>query len=173
LKRQRLFIRTVILLLLAAALGYTLYTNFFTSKERVAVGDEAPDFVLVDLNGKTYQLSDYRGKGVFLNFWGTYCKPCEKEMPYMNNLYKEYKNQGVEIIAVNVGESKLAVEKFAEKYQLDFPIVIDKDNQVLEAYDISPIPTTFLINKDGKIVEIITGTMTEQDIKNKLEKIKP
>jgi peroxiredoxin len=173
LKRQRLFIRTVILLLLAGALGYTFYTNFFSSKERVAVGDEAPDFVLSDLNGNTHQLSDYRGKGVFLNFWGTYCKPCEKEMPYMNNLYKEYKNQGVEIIAVNVGESKLAVEKFAEKYQLHFPIVIDKDNQVLEAYDISPIPTTFLINKDGQIVEIITGTMTEQDMKNYMEQIKP
>jgi peroxiredoxin len=173
LKRQRLFIRTVILLLLAGALGYTFYTNFFSSKERVAVGDEAPDFVLSDLNGNTHQLSDYRGKGVFLNFWGTYCKPCEKEMPYMNNLYKEYKNQGVEIIAVNVGESKLAVEKFVEKYQLHFPIVIDKDNQVLEAYDISPIPTTFLINKDGQIVEIITGTMTEQDMKNYMEQIKP
>jgi len=172
-KKKRLWMRTVILLLLLAAVGYTVYSNFFTEKARVTVGSEAPDFVLKDLNGETHRLSDYRGKGVFLNFWGTWCKPCEKEMPYINRQYEVYKKQGVEVIAVNVGESKLAVEKFAERFGLKFPIVIDRQDQVMNAYDIDPLPTTFLIDKNGEIVKVITGTMTENMVQQYMESIKP
>jgi len=172
-KKKRLWMRTVILLLLLAAVGYTVYSNFFTEKARVTVGSEAPDFVLTDLNGETHRLSDYRGKGVFLNFWGTWCKPCEKEMPYINRQYEVYKKQGVEVIAVNVGESKLAVEKFAERFGLKFPIVIDRQDQVMNAYDIDPLPTTFLIDKNGEIVKVITGTMTESMVQHYMESIKP
>ncbi|MDF0726173.1 thiol-disulfide oxidoreductase ResA [Cytobacillus sp. S13-E01] len=172
-KKQRLLIRTIILLLLASALGYTLYSNFFVSKEKIVVGDLAPDFVLTDLNGEKHRLSDYRGQGVFLNFWGTWCKPCEKEMPYMENQYKIYKDQGVQILAVNVGEPVFSVSKFVEKYGLSFPVVIDKGNQVLNAYGVDPLPTTFLVDKEGKIVEIITGTLTERMVQEKMELIKP
>lgn len=172
-KKNRLIIRTIILLLLIAALGYTLYSNFSTSKERVAVGDIAPDFVLTDLNGTKHQLSDYRGKGVFLNFWGTWCKPCKDEMPYMDNQYQVYKNKDVEILAVNIDETKLAVSKFVEQYGLTFPVVIDKGGQVTKRYDIGPIPSTFLIDKDGKIVKIITGSLTEAMIQDYMEMIKP
>jgi peroxiredoxin len=172
-KKQRLLLRTVILILLSGAVGYTIYANLFTEKTRVTVDSEAPDFVLTDLNGKKHRLSDYRGKGVFLNFWGTWCKPCEKEMPYINRQYEVYKNQGVEVIAVNVGEPELSVKKFAERFDLKFPIVIDQQDQVMNAYDIDPLPTTFLINKDGKIVKIITGTMTESMVQQYMESIKP
>jgi peroxiredoxin len=172
-KKQRLLLRMAILILLLGAVGYTIYANFFTEKTRVTVGSEAPDFVLTDLNGKKHRLSDYRGKGVFLNFWGTWCKPCEKEMPYINKQYEVYKDQGVEVIAVNVGEPELSVRKFAERFGLKFPIVIDQQDQVMNAYDIDPLPTTFLIDKNGKIVEIITGTMTESMVQQYMESIKP
>jgi peroxiredoxin len=172
-KKQRLLLRTVILFLLLGAVGYTIYSNFFTEKTKVKVGSEAPDFVLTDLNGNKHRLSDYRGKGVFLNFWGTWCKPCEKEMPYINKQYEVYKDQGVEVIAVNVGEPELSVRKFAERFGLKFPIVIDQQDQVMNAYDIDPLPTTFLIDKDGKIVKIITGTMTESMVQQYMESIKP
>ncbi|AMX83035.1 thiol-disulfide oxidoreductase [Geobacillus subterraneus] len=172
-KQQRLVMRTAILLVLLAALGYTIYANFFTEKKAVAVGSTAPDFVLADLKGREHRLSDYRGKGVFLNFWGTWCKPCEREMPYMNELYPVYKKQGVEILAVNVGEPKLSVEKFAERFGLTFPIVIDRQDQVLNAYNVGPLPTTFLIDKNGEVKKIITGAMTKADIQRHLESIKP
>lgn len=172
-KKRRLIIRTTILVLLIGALGYTLYSNFFMSKEKVKVGSKAPDFALIDLEGKKHQFSDYRGKGVFLNFWGTWCKPCEREMPYIERQYQHFKNHGVEVLAVNVGESELAVEKFAEQYDLHFPIVIDKDLQVLNAYGVDPLPTTFLIDKNGKVVKILTGSMTERDVSNYMEMIKP
>jgi len=172
-KKNRLIIRTVILSLLLAALGYTLYSNFFVSKEKVQVGSVAPDFVLKSLDGESVQLSDFEGKGVFLNFWGTWCEPCKREMPYMERQYQYYKEQGVEIIAINVAESNLAVENFVNQHGLSFPVVLDKNMEVLNAYGVDPLPTTFLINPDGEVIDIITGQMTERNIRDYMELIKP
>jgi peroxiredoxin len=173
-KKQRLMIRTLILIVLGAAVAYTLYANFTKDDiEKVAVGEKAPDFVLTDLNGKKHRLSDYEGQGVFLNFWGTWCKPCEKEMPYINNQYNKFKEQGVQVLAVNVGESDFAVEKFAEKHQLDFPIVIDESGDVQTAYGINPLPATFLIDKDGKVIKYHTGELTEEMVNDFMKQIKP
>jgi len=158
---------------MALAVAYTLYQNFITEKIRVQAGDQAPDFVLEDMNGNNVQLSDLKGKGVFLNFWGTWCKPCEKEMPYMDKQYSHFKNLGVEILAVNIGESDIAIESFVNRHGLTFPILKDKDRAVTEAYDITPIPTTFLIDKNGKVLKVITGSMTERDIAKYMERIKP
>lgn len=113
-KKRRLVVRTIILAVLLASVGYTLYANLTKDEvQKVAIGEKAPDFELVDLNGKTHRLSDYEGQGVFLNFWGTFCKPCEKEMPYIENQYQKFKDKGVQVLAVNVGESEFAVKKFA------------------------------------------------------------
>ncbi len=173
-KKQRLVIRTVILLVLGAAIAYTLYANFTKDDDKtVEIGKQAPDFALVDLKGEKHQLSDYRGQGVFLNFWGTWCKPCEKEMPYINNQYLQFKDQGVQVLSVNVGESNLAVQKFADQFKLEFPIVIDKDGQVMNAYNVDPLPVTFLIDKDGNVVKTYTGELTEAMVKDFMEKIKP
>ncbi|MFD2445904.1 thiol-disulfide oxidoreductase ResA [Bacillus sp. CGMCC 1.16607] len=173
-KQKRLLIRTVILILLGVAVAYTLYANFNKDKiQKVEIGSQAPDFVLVDLNGQKHKLSDYKGKGVFLNFWGTWCKPCEREMPYMNNQYKHFKEKGVQILAVNVGESDLAVKKFVERYDLQFPILIDKDSQVQTAYGVNPLPVTFLIDPSGKVVKMSTGTLTESMIYDYMQSIQP
>ncbi|ADE71381.1 MULTISPECIES: thiol-disulfide oxidoreductase ResA [Priestia] len=172
-KKKRLIIRTVILAVLLCAVGYTLYAQFFADKQKVSVGDKAPDFILRDVNGETHQLSDYKGKGVFLNFWGTWCKPCKQEMPAMEKQYASYKKQGVEILAVNVAETNIAVEQFAKQYELSFPILMDKDSQVLGAYGIDPLPTTFLIDKNGKIVDSFIGGLEESKIKEYMEEIKP
>jgi peroxiredoxin len=94
-------------------------------------------------------------------------------MPYINNQYNHYKDNGVQVLAVNVSESELAVNQFAERKELDFPIVIDTDGQVQTAYGINPLPATFLIDKDGKVVKYHTGTLTESTVREFMEKIKP
>ncbi|MGS2780529.1 thiol-disulfide oxidoreductase ResA [Robertmurraya sp. GLU-23] len=172
-KKKRTIFRISLLLIMLLAISYTLYQNFFTEKMRVQAGEKAPDFLLEDMQGNKVQLSDLKGKGVFLNFWGTWCKPCEKEMPYMERQYKHYKDLGVETLAINIGEGDVVIEAFANKYGLTFPILKDKDSAVTETYDITPIPTTFLIDKHGTIVKVITGSMTERDIENYMELIKP
>ncbi|PJZ00994.1 thiol-disulfide oxidoreductase [Bacillus vallismortis] len=172
-RNRRLFIRTGILLILISALGYTIYNAVFAGKESISEGSDAPNFVLEDTNGKRIELSDLKGKGVFLNFWGTWCEPCKKEFPYMANQYKHFKDKGIEVVAVNVGESKIAVHNFMKSYGVNFPVVLDTDRQVLDAYDVSPLPTTFLINPEGKVVKVVTGTMTESMIHDYMNLIKP
>ncbi|MFE3974193.1 MULTISPECIES: thiol-disulfide oxidoreductase ResA [unclassified Peribacillus] len=173
-KKRRLIGRTIILLLLGAALVFALYTNFTKDKnESLRKGSDAPNFVLTDMEGKEHKLSEYKGKGVFLNFWGTYCKPCEYEMPYMENQYKNFKDQGVEILAVNVGESDYAVNNFITKHNLTFPVMIDKGREVENAYRVDILPVTFLVDKEGKVVDIITGALTEESIQKHMERIKP
>lgn len=170
-KRNRLIIRSIVLLLLVSAIVYTVIP-----KEKVkmlAVGDSAPDFELIDLEGNKHRLSDYRGEGVFLNFWGTWCEPCKREMPYMENQSQEFEDKGVNIVAINIKGSDLQVETFRDNYDLTFPIAIDKTESVKEAYTIKPLPTTFIINKDGKIEKIITREMSEDEIRLHMESIQP
>jgi peroxiredoxin len=108
-----------------------------------------------------------------LNFWGTWCKPCAKEMPAMDRQFEEFKDQGVQVLAVNIAQSDFEVQSFADQYKLSFPVVIDKTKSVMTAYNIIPLPTTVLVNPEGKIERIITGEMTEQDIEGFMEEIKP
>lgn len=91
----------------------------------------------------------------------------------MEKQYQVYKDQGVQILAVNIAQSDLEVQQFAEQLDLTFPIVIDKTKGVMEAYNIRPLPTTLLVNADGEIEKIITGEMSEEDIKRYMEQIKP
>ncbi|WP_091660352.1 thiol-disulfide oxidoreductase ResA [Alteribacillus iranensis] len=173
-KRKRLLMRSSILGAFAIVLSYVFYTNFITGEETlVQEGETAPNFILENMSGEKVELEDYRGQGVFLNFWGTYCPPCEKEMPYMENLYSEYKEQGVEILAVNVGESGLVVDRFVDRHDLSFPILMDANKNVLDRYGINPLPSTFLIDENGEVVKVITGGMTEDRIRGYMEEIKP
>jgi peroxiredoxin len=173
-KRSRLWIRTLILSLLVAAVGFTLYANLTKDQiQKVEIGEKAPDFALVDLNGEKHQLSDYEGQGVFLNFWGTYCKPCEREFPYIDNQYKQFKDQGIQVIAVNVGETEFAVQKFVDRHNLTFPVVIDQTDDVQTAYGINPLPITFLIDQNGTVVKSHTGQMTESMVYDFMKSIQP
>ncbi|MBM7578515.1 thiol-disulfide oxidoreductase ResA [Jeotgalibacillus terrae] len=173
-KTKRLIFRVCLLSLFLGAAGYSIYSSVTgDSRSLVKAGDSAPDFVLTDLDGNTHQLSGYKGQGVFLNFWGTWCKPCEKEMPYIENQYNLFKEKGVQTIAVNVGESDFQVQNFVDEYNMSFPVVIDKKKDVQNAYTIGPLPTTLLINPEGEIIKVITGEMTEEDIKKYMQMIQP
>lgn len=172
-KKRRFFIRTGILLVMLAALCYTMYNSVFAKQDQVKEGSIAPNFVLQSVDGERIELNELKGKGVFLNFWGTWCGPCKQEFPYMANQYEVFKDRGVEIVAVNVGESNIAVKNFMESYGVNFPVAMDKDRQVTEAYDITPLPTTFLINPEGKVIKVIKGTMTERNVYEYMNLIKP
>ncbi len=172
-KKRRFFIRTGILLVMLAALCYTMYNSVFAKQDRVKEGSIAPNFVLQSVDGERIELKDLKGKGIFLNFWGTWCGPCKQEFPYMANQYQVFKDRGVEIVAVNVGESNIAVKNFMDAYGVNFPVALDKDRQVTEAYDITPLPTTFLINPEGKVIKVIKGTMTERNVYEYMNLIKP
>jgi peroxiredoxin len=127
-----------------------------------APGRTAPDFSLVGLDGEMVSLKDYRGSPVLLNFWATWCGPCRFEMPFIQEIYRDpdWQAAGLEIVAVNIGESGSAVEEFMSDNDLTFPVVLDLSTEVAERYNIRAIPTTFFIDKDGIIERIDTGAFT-------------
>lgn len=176
-KRNRLIFRTSILVVLIGAIIFALVSNLQADNVTYQVGDEAPDFKLKQINKnndlESVQLSDYKGQGIMLNFWGTWCKPCEKEMPYMQALYPEYKEKGIEIIAVSLDNTELAVDSFIDKYDLTFPIPHDKTGEVTDLYKIGPIPSTVFINPDGKIERIVIGALTLESLEDYLQEIVP
>ncbi|WP_281252227.1 thiol-disulfide oxidoreductase ResA [Sediminibacillus massiliensis] len=174
-KKMRLLFRSSILIVLLAAVVFALVSNFTKDKIVVGVGEEAPNFKLERLNGEGGQLSldDLEGKGVMLNFWATYCGPCKEEMPYMQSLYPEYKEKGVEIVAVSLDSTDLVVNRFVDQYELSFPILRDNNNQVLELYDVGELPSTLFINPEGKVVEKVSGALTLDRLEGYLQQITP
>jgi peroxiredoxin len=172
-KQKRLITRIVILTLLFATIGYTFYFGYFNERSNVQAGDKSVNFILEELDGSRIELSDLRGKGVFLNFWGTYCPECVKEMPLMEEMYQVYSNEGIELIAINAGETELSVQRFVKRFNLSFPVVIDKGKDVYDAYGVNPLPSTVLIDEYGDIVDVYTGPLTEDIIKEFMEQIKP
>lgn len=175
--RNRFIFRSVVLLILVGAIVFALVSNFNKDKTTYDVGDEAPDFKLNQVSDRNeleeVRLSDYLGKGVMLNFWASYCKPCEAEMPYMEQLYPEYKEKGVEILAVNLEEAQLVVNRFVDRYELSFPIPHDNRGEVRDLYQVGRIPSTYFIDPDGVIVEKVEGALTLERLEGYLNQIKP
>ena len=173
-KKKRSITRGIILALLAVAIVYTIYSS--VTKEKVEViraNMDAPDFELTDLEGNVHRLSDYLGQGVVLNFWGTWCEPCEREFPAIERQYKTFESQGVHVLAVNIAQSNLEVKNYVKNMGMTFPVAIDKTKSVMNAYNVTNLPATILINMDGKVEKIITGEMSEAQIVAHMESIKP
>lgn len=113
----------------------------------------APDFTLPALSGGTLRLSDLRGKVVLLNFWATWCVPCRTEMPAIEALYQRYKDQGLEVLAVNLDVlSTAGVEAFVSEVKVTFPIILDPSWATAHAYRVFGLPTTYLIDRAGNVV---------------------
>ena len=173
-KNKRSAVRGVILFVLAVAIIYTVYAAATKDKiDIVKEGAKAPDFELVDFNGEKHRLKDYEGQGVLLNFWGTWCEPCEREFPAMTRQYESMKHDGVQIIAVNFAQSHFEVSKYVKTMGMTFPVAIDKTKSVFTAYNIEPLPTSIFIDPQGKVERIITGEMKEAQIASYMEAIMP
>ena len=122
-------------------------------------GFQAPDIKLQGIDGTSYLLSDLRGQAVLVNIWASWCLPCKAEMPAMQKVYDTYKDQGFVILAVNATyqDSAAKATKFVEDYRLSFPILLDKNGIVTAAYQINSFPTSFFINAEGLIKDVIIG----------------
>jgi thiol-disulfide isomerase/thioredoxin len=125
--------------------------------EVLAAGFPISDFSLPLLNGETRTLSGLKGKIVFLNFWATWCPPCRAEMPDMEKLYQKFKNEGLEFLTVNIQEHKRDVEAFMKDFGLSFPVALDSRGDVATKYGIRGIPTTYIIDRDGRIIAAAVG----------------
>jgi peroxiredoxin len=143
------------------------------AEEGLAVGRQAPDFRLLGMDGQTYQLRDLRGKKpVVVNFWASWCPPCELEAPDLVYLYGKYKEQ-VEIFAVNltVRDTLEDAQAFARRYGFEFPILLDQKGNVARAYQVLSIPTSYFIDKEGVIRHKLIGVTTRGRLEAMFQKL--
>lgn len=117
----------------------------------------AADFTLKSLSGKNLKLSEYAGDVVMINFWASWCGPCRKEMPLMNDLYKKYQALGFVILGVNVEQELKLAKSFLADTPVDFPILFDSSNKVSKAYDVIAMPTTIMVDRNGNVRYIHKG----------------
>jgi peroxiredoxin len=133
----------------------------------------APDFTLTTLDGTPLRLDDLRGKVVLLNFWATWCPPCKAEMPDLNALQQEYgEARDFVVVGVNVEEDTAEVKSFVDRQQLTFPIVFDSDGRVTtQLFGVRPLPTTFIIDRDGFIRDAWNGQIAPEAMLARLERV--
>ena len=124
----------------------------------------APDFVLQDMEDETHRLSDYRGKTVIINFWTTWCPPCREEIPSMNRAWRELEDEGVVILAINMGEDEDTIFVFTADYPADFPLLMDIDGRVGIDWGVYGVPETFVIDAEGNIRYKHIGPVTRESL---------
>ncbi|MDF2586734.1 MAG: hypothetical protein K0S41_575 [Anaerocolumna sp.] len=139
------------------------------------------DFTLTDQYGNTHTLSDYKGKVIFLNFWATWCGPCQREMPDIQELYEQFGENSEDVIILGVAnpssdnypnnqdEDKETIIKFLDDNEYTFPVVFDETGEILNSYYINAFPTTFFINKDGNIVGYAPGMLTKDQMDSNIK----
>jgi peroxiredoxin len=114
---------------------------------------KVPDFSLTDLNGKGVEIKEFKGKVIFLNFWATWCGPCKEEMPSLEILHRQFKEKSFVLLTISVDyEGTKPIQEFINKNQYTFPVLLDPKGETLDLFEVKGIPTTFLIDKKGKML---------------------
>jgi peroxiredoxin len=136
-----------------------------------AAGSQAADFTLPSvLDGKQYSLSQFRGKVVLVNFFTFFCGPCREEMPSLNQIYNENKGSGYVTIGIGLASNPTQLRFLVKQLGLDYPVLVGDDKVSKDYGDVEVVPTTFIIDKSGKVVQKIVGSRSKDDF---LKMIKP
>jgi thiol-disulfide isomerase/thioredoxin len=143
----------------ALALGLCASTVLATSSQ-LKVGDEFPDFTKFQLDGRLPE--NLRGKIVIVDFWASWCGPCKASFPVMEQLYKKYGKTGLIIIAVNLDDKRAAMEEFLEKTPVSFAVVRDANKQLVAQANIASMPTSFVLDREGKVYSMHNGFRGEE-----------
>ena len=143
-------------------MGLIVLSLFSAGPAAAADRKPAPDFEVTDLSGSPLKLSAFQGSVILLDFWATWCPPCRAEIPHFKQLYAGYKGKGLQVIGLSVGEKPDVVRSFAKANGITYPVGMSSDS-IEQAYGgIRGIPTTFLIDKQGRIAGQFTGYQEKQ-----------
>jgi cytochrome c biogenesis protein CcmG/thiol:disulfide interchange protein DsbE len=152
----------------------TACRNLFDTSDDTGVAsvlEAAPDFVLKDAAGNNLRLSDYRGKVVLLNFWATWCLPCQVEIPWFEEFTRTYADQGFEVVGVSMDEDGWkSVRPFMEKLKINYSVVLG-DEDVAKQYGADSVPVTFLINREGRVAAKHLGIVNKSDYETEIVRL--
>lgn len=143
-----------------------------TPAPAAVVGAPAPDFTLTSLTGETFQLSGLRGEVVLLNFWATWCAPCEAEMPTLEDRAKTFSGNGFRVVGVNADDEKtITIESFLGRVPVSFPILLDPGLVVSDLYRVRGLPTTYLIDREGVVRAVQAGYLSDGQLDRYLSEL--
>jgi len=128
-----------------------------TASSAIAPATAAPDFTLHAMGGPNLRLKEQRGRVVMVNFWATWCAPCRQEMPHLNRLYEKYRGAGFVLLGVNVDDDTSKAADVVAKLGVTFPVLLDTEKSVSKLYDVSTMPSTMIIDRDGKVRYVHRG----------------
>jgi peroxiredoxin len=161
--RKKIFLYSFFTVLFFSTLSFaserSREEHFLKMRIQPIKGDKtAPNFYLDDLEGKRLELRNFKGKVIFINFWATWCCPCKEEMPSIERLYQKFKDKGFVFMTISVDyEGKKHVKEFIEKQDYTFSVLIDPKCKIFDLYKVTRIPTTFIIDKNLKILGKAVG----------------
>lgn len=173
-KLQRIILYSLVLIFSVIWINLSADTSGISNEIAPQKGFNAPDFNLKTPTGETFTLSELRGQAVIVNLWATWCPPCRAEMPALQQLYEEFKAEGLVILAVNMTyqDAPLNIVPFINEYELTFPILLDETGEVAQLYQLRSLPSSYFINRAGIISEVIIGgPMSEALLRTRIEKI--
>ncbi len=154
---------TVFFLVVAVVAAFT----GFSSQDSTT---KAPDFLLKTSSGKSIALSKLKGKIVVVNFWATWCGPCRAEIPGFIEVYQKYRSKGLEIVGISLDQGGWNdVEPFVKKFNISYPVVLGNEHVAEQYGNIDAIPTTFIIDKNGKIVNRHIGYLKKEDFEKEIK----
>jgi len=170
--KNRKKIQVIVLLLALLLGGYAIFQTFTDDHNgQIKEGQAVPDFRLANLQGEPVTLEDYKGKPLVINFWGTFCEPCIREMPSFERQYEQWKDQGVEIVAINLSEDMLTISNYVKKLGVTYTVLRDVDRKTEKRYAVRSYPTTFFVHEDGTLSSVFVGEMKETQIYEHIEKL--
>jgi peroxiredoxin len=142
------------------AAAFALVLGAGTAVPAIAPLATAPDFTLHTMNGPNMRLQEQRGRVVMVNFWATWCGPCRQEMPQLDRLYQKYHAAGFVLMGVNVDDDQRKAAEVAGKLGVTFPVLLDTDKTVSKLYDLSTMPSTVIIDREGKVRYVHRGYLS-------------
>lgn len=173
-KRNLLIIGIAFILMISA-----VYVNGYFNKKisfngnqiNFSKNEKAMDFKLQDLEGNTVYLSDYEGKNVYVNFFATWCSPCKSEMPDLEKIWEKYQDKDLVVLAVNLGDPQEDVDSFIKENKFTFKTLLDSDLMISNQYNITSIPVSIFIDKEGQIVAKQVGAMTFEQMESYVKQL--
>ncbi len=171
---QHIASRSAVLLAAAALLGYTACSPSRVGATAKSEGSRkgAPDFALKDGDGKTVKLSDYRGKVVLLDFWATWCGPCKMEIPWFEEFERSKRNQGFAVLGVSMDEDGWnAVRPFVKEMKMNYRVLLGDDRTADSYGGLEALPTTFIIDRDGRIAATHVGLADKKDFEDVIDQL--